>query len=283
MPPDLQPWRTLAPNGIERAVIRVTSTSPDRGPRRKLASALRGCMCAWRPAPVDVEVYGFKARLHPRKNRADRRALFYPTRWDATERRLLDALIAPGFQFIDIGANTGLYSLFVAARAGPDAKIIAVEPQPEVKDWLAFNIAANGFTTIHCVDAAIAAGVGLATLTRPRHNRGTASITRPGRRNVQVATLGILDLMNRFDIERADAIKIDIEGAEQPAILAFFDACPETRLPRHIFMETVPHRWTIDSVDLARRAGYTVRARTHMNTVFELSSRRSFSSGLTVE
>src|SRR5690606_27108010 len=133
-------------------------------------------------------------------------------------------LITPGFRFIDIGANTGLYSLFVAARAGADATIIAVEPQPEVKDWLAFNVAANGFATIHHVDAAVAAGPGTARLSLPARNRGAASIARADEPKlateaptVEVSTLGILDLMDRFGIERADALKIDIEGAEEQA------------------------------------------------------------------
>ncbi len=40
--------------------------------------------------------------------------------------------------FLDIGANIGAYALYVAAFAGPAARIIAVEPQPA----LAFTLAA---------------------------------------------------------------------------------------------------------------------------------------------
>ncbi len=268
------PWGALAPNAVERAVLAATRAAPRRGVRRTLASAARGVMKAWRRAPVDVEVYGFKARLHHRENLADKRALFYPRYWDATERDILASLIGPGFRFIDIGANTGLYSLFVAARAGPDALIVAVEPQPEVRDWLAFNVAANGFATIRCVGAAIAAGPGTARLALPTRNRGAASITRaaePKRRvespTIEVATLGVLDLMDQFGIERADALKIDIEGAEDLALEPFFTACPPERLPAHIFMEANARLWRVDCVELARRAGYVERARTSMNTV----------------
>jgi FkbM family methyltransferase len=228
---------------------------------------LKGAMTAFHPGPVDVEVYGFKARLRPTLNLADKRVLFHPDHWDAKEREILAELIKPGFRFIDIGANTGLYSLFVAARAGADATIVAVEPQPEVKDWLAFNIAANGFSTIRHVDAAIAGGPGTAKLTLSPRNRGAASIAHQGERTVEVPTLGVLDLMDRFAIPRADALKIDIEGAEELALVPFFAACPPERLPAFIVMETKNVHATIDCVELAKRSGYVERAQTTMNTV----------------
>ncbi len=265
--PSTPAWGAFTPNATERAILARTKAAPRKGPGRTLASLMKGAMRTFHRGPVDVEVYGFKARLRPTLNLADKRALFHPDHWDAEERRILADLIKPGFRFIDIGANTGLYSLFVAARAGKDATIIAVEPQPEVKDWLAFNIAANGFTTIHHVDAAIAGGPGTAKLTLSPSNRGAASIAHQGGETVEVPTLGVLDLMDRFAIERADALKIDIEGAEEMALVPFFKACPPNRLPLVIVMETKNVHATIDCVELAKSSGYVVRAQTSMNSV----------------
>jgi FkbM family methyltransferase len=265
------PWGALAPNALERTILAATQAAPPRGLQRTLASAARGVMVAWRRGPVDVEVYGFKARLHHAENLADKRALFYPTHWDATERAILAELIRPGFRFLDVGASTGLYSMFVAARAGADALILAVEPQPEVKDWLGFNIAANGFTTIRHVAAAAAAGRGTAMLTLSARNRGAASIAQnretSGERAIEVPTIGLLDLMDEHGVARADALKIDIEGAEDLVLVPFFEACPKDRLPGAIVMESNGPRWRVDCVELARRSGYVVRATTRMNTV----------------
>src|SRR3712207_8816448 len=47
------------------------------------------------------------------------------------------------FRSIDVGANIGAYSLFVAARTGSSARILAVEPQPHVYDRLVRNIRLN--------------------------------------------------------------------------------------------------------------------------------------------
>jgi FkbM family methyltransferase len=260
------PWGAFAPNALERAILSATEAAPRRGLTRTLASAARGIMVLWRRGPVDVEVYGFKARLHHAENLADKRALFYPRHWDPAEREILATLIRPGFRFLDVGASTGLYSLFVAARA-PEAIIVAVEPQPDVKEWLAFNIAANGFTTIRCVDAAVAAGPGTATLNLSDRNRGAASLAKPGDRSIEVPTVGLLELMDRHGVERADALKIDIEGAEDIALVPFFESCPRERLPGCIIMEPNTKHWRVDCIELARRAGYVVRATTRMNTV----------------
>jgi FkbM family methyltransferase len=265
------PWGALAPSAFERSVLDATAKAPRRGFGRALASLQKG-LIKGRREPIDVEVYGFKARLHPRENLADKRVLYHPNLWDSEERRILAELIRPGFRFIDVGANTGLYSLFVAARADEDALIIAVEPQPEVKDWLAFNIAANGFKTIRHVDAAVAGGPGTVKLTLSDKNRGAASIAHQGERTVDVPTLGLLDVMDRFGIEKADALKIDIEGAEEQALVPFFAKCPPDRLPSHIFMESTNAHATVDCVELVKRSGYVVRATTSMNTVLARSA-----------
>jgi FkbM family methyltransferase len=273
------PWGALAPNALERAILAVTRAAPRRGLARAPASALRNLMTLWRPGPVDAEIYGFKARLHHRENLSDKRALFHPDHWESEERRLLEVEIGPRFRFIDIGANTGLYSLFVAARAGAGATILAVEPQPEVAAWLRFNIDANGYTTIRHVDAAVAAGPGRVALTLPEGNRGSASIARTGARTVEVTTLAILDLMDRHGLEKADAIKIDIEGAEDQALAPFFAACPPQRLPARIFMESLEDSPAAKCIELARRAGYVVGARTARNTMLALGAGGATSAG----
>ena len=57
----------------------------------------------------------------------------------------IDQRLAAGgsFTFVDVGANVGLYSLFVATRARSRARILALEPQPGIVDRLRFNLAAN--------------------------------------------------------------------------------------------------------------------------------------------
>src|SRR5262249_61731547 len=80
---------------------------------------------------------GVRFRLHPRDNGCEKNLLFTPQMSEPTERAELTAEIdqakeeASPFVFIDIGANVGLFSFFVAARAGRSARILAVDPDPE--------------------------------------------------------------------------------------------------------------------------------------------------------
>jgi FkbM family methyltransferase len=80
------------------------------------------------------------------------------------------------FVFLDIGANIGGYALSVAAHAGPGARILAIEPQPEVYERLVYNIRQNPFATVKALDCAVADRDGEITLFVHHDNRGESSI-----------------------------------------------------------------------------------------------------------
>ena len=117
--------------------------------RRIAASRLNG-------EPVDVEALGARMRLHPYNNICEKRMLFSPDNFDPEELAAIGERLRDGFVFIDIGANVGAYSLFVAARTGPSARILAIEPQPHIFDRLTGNISLNPFATIKAVACAVA-------------------------------------------------------------------------------------------------------------------------------
>ena len=98
---------------------------------------------------VDVKRWGLRLRLHPRHNGYEKGLLFTPQFYEAGERAALAAWIAEArtagqpFVFVDIGANVGLFSFFVASCAGANARILAIEPESENLRRLRFNIEAN--------------------------------------------------------------------------------------------------------------------------------------------
>lgn len=57
----------------------------------------------------------------------------------------LDANLAPGDRFLDIGANIGIYALAAAHRVGPTGRVYCVEPHKPNAIALMRNILANGF------------------------------------------------------------------------------------------------------------------------------------------
>src|SRR5689334_12221452 len=65
----------------------------------------------------------------------------------------------PGFEIgpedvvVDIGANIGMFTLLAASKTR--APVIAVEPSPPQFAALEANVAANGFTNVRAVQAAV--------------------------------------------------------------------------------------------------------------------------------
>ncbi|WP_447764718.1 FkbM family methyltransferase [Sphingopyxis panaciterrae] len=59
--------------------------------------------------------------------------------------RLLVSLISPGDVVVDIGANTGYYSVLGAWRAFPGGKLWAFEPNPTAYALMSDNLSNNGF------------------------------------------------------------------------------------------------------------------------------------------
>jgi hypothetical protein len=138
-------YGALAPALLDRAVLALTSRLPDNWLGLRLAIMLRRLvlMRLIGDPGLDVERWGLRMRLHPRRNGCEKGALFTPQMYEAPERQELTDEIekaeAAGrpFVFVDIGANVGLFSLFVASCAGANAIILAFEPEPEKHQQIA--------------------------------------------------------------------------------------------------------------------------------------------------
>src|SRR3954471_4901599 len=141
-PVDLAAFGERAPQIFVRPPLAFTRSLPGNRFGFKVAMPFRRmAIDSLGQRPVDTDVWGARARLYPSRNICEKNALFTPQAFDVLERRMLAAAIerrvAAGekFTFIDIGANVGLYSLFVgahAARGGGRARILAIEPQPGI-------------------------------------------------------------------------------------------------------------------------------------------------------
>lgn len=129
-------------------------------------------------------------------------------------------LVKPGMVVADVGANIGYFSLLCARLAGPEGKVVAVEPGPQHCALLRFSAAANGFENVEIHQLAVAEKEGFyiyhggssgLTLTEVF---GPESLTR-SRLPVRSTTLDEV-LKNE---ERVDVLRMDIEGAEYRALL----------------------------------------------------------------
>ncbi|MCJ2081994.1 FkbM family methyltransferase [Methylobacterium sp. J-090] len=271
---DTQPYGTYAPTGlVARIAERTGRLSYGSWGARRLALFLRRVgIGLLRGKPLDVERFGARMRLYPYNNNCEKKVLFTPQFFDPEERDLLRARLEPGCTFLDIGANIGAYALFVAAFAGPRARILAVEPQPDVFDRLTYNIAQNPFGTVKAVACAVADKAGELTLFVDPRNRGESSLKIVGTNEgaqIRVPAVTLLDLAQGEGITRIDAIKLDVEGAEDLILEPFFRNAPASLHPRLLLVENGTDQWQIDLPGLLEANGYRLLARTRLNLIFE--------------
>lgn len=252
------PWGEHAPSGLFASLLKLTRSGQN--------SVLARLTMWLAPKANDIETLGFKARLYPHDNLSEKRALLTPGRFDPAELGYLSDHLKPGFNFIDIGANCGVYTLHLANKADMASKFVAVEPQPEMLRRLQFNLAANSLSSVTVRDVAISDAPGQVTFHVNDSNRGESGLITDGE-EITVKAITLLELMDTAAIERADAIKIDVEGAEMRILTCFFDQVPDIRWPDILVLESLYSNDERDPVALTMSKGYEIALDTGRNVI----------------
>jgi len=283
--PDANEFGDLAPGVLDRSVIALTSRMPNNWLGLRLAILLRriSTMRLEHPAgALDVERWGMRLRLHPIDNGCEKNLLFTPQMYETTElaelSQEIDAAKAQGreFVFVDIGANVGLFSMFVAAATDTSAKIIAVEPESGNFDRLIFNIRSNPGVPIRAIRAALSDESGELVVERLGKDRGGTrarpanTATECDAQRVQAQTL--LQLLQKERAGWVDAIKIDVEGSEDRILVPFFRDAPRTLWPKLLVIEDAGAAWSIDLFSHLTATGYVIAARSKQNVIFRLET-----------
>ena len=136
--------------------------------------------------------------------------------------RAFAALLDAGMTVLDVGANVGLFTLVAARRVGPTGSVHAFEPTPELAEHIHRNLELNGLENVAVNPIAVSDTSGHATLHLVEAgDPGENSIVNPspGALTLEVATVTLDNYIAEHNIGRVDVIKIDIEGAEMPALL----------------------------------------------------------------
>lgn len=274
IPNDLSPFGRYAPGALTQRILDITRTCSSSWAGKRRAFLLRGlAVRTLRGRPLDVESLGVRMRLYPYNNVCEKRILFTPQYFDETERQLLASRITPDFIFIDIGANIGGYTLFAAALAGPAAHILAIEPQPEIFERLVYNIQQNRFPSVKALNCAVADRDAEVTLFVATRNRGETSmrIVNSEGPNDQIRAPGktLTTIVADEGFSRIDAIKLDVEGAEDLILEPFFREAPESMRPNLLLMEYSHGRWAADLNAILLSLGYQEVLRTRTNVAYE--------------
>lgn len=117
----------------------------------------------------------------------------------------------------DIGANTGLYSLF-AAKECQQGTVVAIEPYPPNIEVLRQDVTRNGLDNIEIVESALSDSVGEIEFSQPTETDigyGSSSINAEGdRETLTVPTTTGDMLVTDGEVPPPNVVKIDVEGAE---------------------------------------------------------------------
>ncbi len=271
---DLSVFGRYRPHGAVARLLTLTRAASMSWAGMRRAFFLRSmAIRALRGQPLDVEAFGARMRLYPYNNVCEKRILFTPQYFNPAEFHLLQDRIEPDFVFLDVGANIGGYSLFVAACAGPRARILAIEPQPDIFERLVYNIRQNPFATIKAIDCAVADLDTEITLFVDPDNRGETSmrIINSDVEGIQirVPAKALASIVAEERFARIDAMKLNVEGAEDLILEPYFREMPERLWPALLLIEFIPQRWTTDLPALLAKIGYREVLRTRHKAAFE--------------
>lgn len=121
--------------------------------------------------------------------------------------------ISPPETLVDLGANFGAASVYFALK-WPDARIVAVEPNPAMFERLKRNTA--GYPNITCFPYAAGIADGTAAFSVGDSHVGSSFVKRgDGQRSIDVAVRSLSSIMAEAGIEHVNVLKFDIEGAEE--------------------------------------------------------------------
>ena len=177
--------------------------------------------------------------------------LMFGGHWEAHYTAAFERLLRPGNVVVDIGANHGVYALIAAARVAPNGHVYAFEGSEHFCELIRASISVNGLDRIiTVVNRAVADRAFETTLVADVQMSGGGHLAAEGVSEAPPASsLGTrsqaiqciaLDDYFSDPVQKVDAIKMDIEGAEGLALKGMarlVDRSPTVK----IMMEFVPH------------------------------------------
>lgn len=134
---------------------------------------------------------------------------------DRSERAILKEIIRPGMTVLDVGANIGIYTSFMAKIVGEKGRVYAFEPSPHN-----FNLLKkyNNQSNITLVQAAIGDTTGrIALYISDKLNVDHRTYeTGEKRKRIDVPSYRLDDYLQG---RKVDFVKMDIQGFEYKALL----------------------------------------------------------------
>ncbi|MDG4808279.1 FkbM family methyltransferase [Micromonospora sp. WMMD1120] len=187
---------------------------------------------------------------------------------EAEDYSLHDYRIQPGDTVVDCGAGVGGEVRLFSRLVGPSGKVVAIEAHPRTFGCLRRSIQLNGLTNVVPVECALVEEPGTVHLDDDQEGHISNGLTTDLAHSVAVTGRTLEELFTSLGIERVDLLKMNIEGAELPALRGASGALKRVRrlvVSCHDFRADRPgcewQRTFKEVVELLQEAGYTIKTR----------------------
>jgi FkbM family methyltransferase len=212
----------------------------------------------------------FGARMHIRFPDTIQSFVYFFGVWEPAITAYLTQALSPGDTVIDIGANVGYDSLLASHLVGPEGEVHAIEASPHVYGLLTRNLALNQAGNVIPHRAAVCAcACEVPVFLHDGCNLGGSTIVpsvakrRAVTMEAMVRGLPLTEIVPEETILSARLIKIDVEGAEWPAVQGFADLLPHLACHTELLIEIsaeglADHGVSIpEFIGLFRKAGFS--------------------------
>ncbi len=130
----------------------------------------------------------------------------------------LEKFLVTGGVFVDIGGNTGIYTIKAAQffRNHGGGTVVTFEPLPEMLSILEKNLAANGFENVRLRSFCLGEKPGAAEFWINFNRPASSSLVGrdPGATRISTMVFRFDDVFPLEKLDRLDYVKMDVEGAE---------------------------------------------------------------------
>ncbi len=257
---------TFKPTISQRFLIFIAQrTFFKRGQLRRLIAYLT---YAIRKKPLDIYFRNCAFRLHYNRRNHIQDGLLVNPKYNYNDIEFLLEGSDVTSNFVDIGANIGLYSQSLAFRA-PKGQVIAIDANPVMIKQLNFNAKASNLENLKIIFSAVSNKTGVGSLQIRNNDDAIVAVNEEKNDGIPIKTL--TDILNASKIDKIYGLKIDVEGHEDLALAPFLLSAKTDQLPTKIVIEHINREDYPACKNAFKKRNYRLVGRSKNNSFYQLA------------
>jgi len=147
------------------------------------------------------------------------------------ELRFVKKFLRTGDTFLDIGANTGIYSLHASRYVGDFGNVLAFEPNIEIAYCLSRAVELNAFTNVVVLPIGVSEKQGVSEFFHNFEKPNSYSLLKHdvNATKESIFTISLDQYFENQELQNLSYIKIDVEGSESKVIQGGYETIAKYR------------------------------------------------------